>query len=177
MDLAKEYYRDRVSEEEEEDARDSHDGLLTTSRQKDHRDWSTNQILFLVQTCTLLLVSVAFVLYAATRGQSQCQRVFSTDYGMPEVPLRRRQRGFADTVAGDLGKTIGFKEQTYSNPIQPNAENTKLEIWWDTSMPRYSGQPEAQIDLNWDKLLTSTRNSICNHCCRQKLKTHHRCRV
>lgn len=64
------------------------------------------------------------------------------------------RRGFA-TDFGNLGDLIPFKQQAFINPLRPTSDFSALRMDWSDDQPRYTGPPNAKMDENWDKLLSS----------------------
>lgn len=70
------------------------------------------------------------------------------------------RRGFS-TDFGKLGELIPFQEQAFINPLRPTSDYSALKMEWNDDEPRYTGPPNADMDDNWDKLLSS---KVCMRC-------------
>ncbi|KXT00818.1 hypothetical protein AC578_2971 [Pseudocercospora eumusae] len=56
----------------------------------------------------------------------------------------------------NLGDLIPYAQRTFTNPIYPKPDLSGLEIQWEEDAPRYVGTPRAELDDNWDELLSVT---------------------
>lgn len=125
---------------------DSQETLLPQHSDQVTRSRWRKELLIIVSEATIIAVLVVVIVaQSISSAQKHHRGGFATDFG-------------------NLGDIIPFKQQAFINPLRPTSDFSALKMEWSDDQPRYTGPPNAEMDENWDQLLSSKKaasNELC----------------
>ncbi|KXT11382.1 hypothetical protein AC579_736 [Pseudocercospora musae] len=123
--------------------------------QQKNRSWSMiTRLTIVLQSILIVILTAAVVLLA--RSNEFRPRNFSTDFGILSILIDQMKSCLLIGQTGHLGDLIPYTKRTFTNPIYPKPDLSGLEIQWEEDAPRFVGTPRAELDDNWDELLSVT---------------------
>lgn len=127
--------------------------------QRQSRSWSMITRLTIVLQSILIVILTASVVLL-TRSNEFRPRNFSTDFGIASFLIDQDKSSRLTDQIGHLGDLIPYTQRTFTNPIYPKPDLSGLEIQWEEDAPRFVGTPRAELDDNWDELLSGEHSEI-----------------